>query len=144
MIWIVTLKVTQKCLKLMKKGVQMTFSIISWESYSNKWNWWCLCTVRWSRTTIWIADMPLFYDMFAKVLYLSLTFSLTVLHHKTAAFRSPKICLSCFVFFYLCLAPMRTNKIFTFWTRVVQFRFEGIPHVPRKKGLYYYTWLESW
>ena len=43
-----------------------------------------------SRTMIWIADTPLFYDMLAKVLYFSLTFSLTVLHHKTAALRSPK------------------------------------------------------
>ena len=35
-----------------------------------------------SQTTIWIAETPLFYSMLAKVLYFSLTFSLTVLHTK--------------------------------------------------------------
>ena len=62
-------------------------------------------------------ELPFFYDMLAKVLYFSLTFSLTILHHKTAALRSPKYCLSCF--FDLCLAPMRTDKIFTFWTSAI-------------------------
>ena len=41
--------------------------------------------------------------------------------------------------FYLYLAPMRTNNIFTFWTSAVQFKFEGAPCVPCEKSLYYYT-----
>ena len=95
-----------------------------------------------SQTTIWIADTPLFYSMLAKVLYFSLTFSLTVLHTKLQHLGHLRFVRP--VFFYLCLAPMRTDKIFTFWTSGVQFRFEGVPRVPGEKDLYYYTWLESW
>ena len=69
------------------------------------------------RDTIWIdlkrndlnREHALFYDIFAKVLYFRLIFSLTVLHHKTAALRSPMIYLSCFFLFISSFYVHRQN-----------------------------------